>query len=143
MNNHHSIHLAHCGDGVAVLTLRGAGGKNVISHAFAKALRDRALALRDDTNVRCVLLRAEGPMFCAGGDVKEMMAHIESLPEHIDKVITTAHEALSALYSLPVPLIGCLQGTAAGAGLSLALACDSWGSIFLVLDQLSVCLVPV
>lgn len=109
---------------IATLTLCRPAQKNVMTHAFCAALQAHADALHADPALRCVLLQAEGPMFCAGADVKEMATHADALPAWIDSLITPAHQALLRLVSLPVPVVGLLRGTAAGGGASLALACD-------------------
>jgi len=118
------IRLAPPVDGVATLTLCRPEEKNVINLAFGEALLAHCGALRSDRDVRSVVLQAEGPLFCAGGDVKEMAAHVDDLPGHIDRLIGRVHEAVQALCELPLPTVACVQGTAAGGGAAIALCCD-------------------
>jgi 2-(1,2-epoxy-1,2-dihydrophenyl)acetyl-CoA isomerase len=118
------IRLERSASGIATLTLCAAKRKNVITHEFAAALLAHCQSLRGDPNTRAVLLRAEGPVFSAGADIMDMAAHQENLPAYLRGLIDIAHEAMLALHDLPMPVIACLQGVAAGGGVSLALACD-------------------
>jgi 2-(1,2-epoxy-1,2-dihydrophenyl)acetyl-CoA isomerase len=111
--------------GLATLTLCRPADRNVITHAWARALLEHCAALGADGGIGAVLLRAEGPAFCVGADVRGMRDHIDELPDYIGSLIDCAHEAVLALQSLPMPVIACVQGVAAGGGVSLALACDS------------------
>ncbi len=122
--NQPPIRLERSATGVATLTLSRPEHKNVITHEFAQSLLDHCAALRSDSQVRAVLLRSTGPMFCAGADVVEMARHLDDLPSYVNGLIAVAHEAMLALNRLPAPIIACLQGVAAGGGASLALACD-------------------
>lgn len=111
--------------GVAALTLSRPAERNVITHAWAEAMLAHCATLRADAGIGAVLLRAQGPAFCVGADVRDMAGHIDDLPACIGALIDHAHEAIAALQTLPVPVVACVQGVAAGGGVSLALACDS------------------
>lgn len=123
MKNDAPIRIERQGN-VAVLTLCRPESKNTMTPEFFSLLHEQAKALHADEQLRCVLLRAEGSMFCVGADVKEMGEHLNDLTSYIDSLIRAAHQALLSLVTLPVPIVGLLQGTAAGGGASLALACD-------------------
>lgn len=71
----------------------------------------------------CVLLLADGPNFCVGGDVRGFAA-AEDVPAHIRLLADTVHAHLVALRESGVPLVAGVRGWAAGAGMSLALAAD-------------------
>jgi 2-(1,2-epoxy-1,2-dihydrophenyl)acetyl-CoA isomerase len=124
MNNHSPIRLERSSGGVATLTLGCPAMKNAMTHEFLAALHAHADALHQDSQLRCVLLESEGPMFCVGADVKQMAEHMNDLPAYVDGLIRAAHAALLRLMALSVPIVGLLRGTAAGGGASLALACD-------------------
>lgn len=111
--------------GVAALTLSRPAERNVITHAWAEAMLAHCATLRADTGIGAVLLRAQGPAFCVGADVRDMAGHIDDLPVYIGALIDHAHAAIAALQTLPMPVVACVQGVAAGGGVSLALACDS------------------
>ncbi|MFN8037463.1 MAG: enoyl-CoA hydratase-related protein [Acidimicrobiia bacterium] len=111
-------------DGVATITLRRPDAANAIDLTMATELLDAALALDGDASVRAVLLRGEGRMFCAGGDVRSFAAAGDGVPELLRRITTPLHAAISRLVRLDAPLIAAVQGSAAGAGLGLACAAD-------------------
>ncbi len=122
--------LAHVEDCVAVLTLNRPHARNALSDRLSPALRTLLGELRDDARVRAVLVTGAGTAFCAGGDVKGMggRGSRPAPPPSREEVIadqTRRQLALTgALYALPQPTLAALPGPAAGAGLSIALACD-------------------
>ena len=121
--------LAELRDGVAILTLNRPGSRNALSDTLSPALRRSFAHIRDDADVRCVLLTGAGTAFCAGGDVKGMGSRgpsaVPRTPEEAVADLTERQRTLTgALYALPQPTIAALPGPAAGAGLSIALACD-------------------
>jgi 2-(1,2-epoxy-1,2-dihydrophenyl)acetyl-CoA isomerase len=121
--------LAHVEDGVAVITMNRPERRNALSSEMLDALA-RALAhCESDNAIAVVLLTGAGGAFCAGGDVKGMAAREGgSLADDIDARIhrqrLSQRATAGRLYEMPKPTIAALPGAAAGAGLSLALACD-------------------
>jgi 2-(1,2-epoxy-1,2-dihydrophenyl)acetyl-CoA isomerase len=107
---------------VAVVTLNRSSVLNAIDVDMARAFRDAIDTIQTDDRVRAVLLRGEGRAFCAGGDVSQFSTHDPAAAA--EAIIDPLHEALEALDSLPLPSIAAVHGAAAGAGFSLALACD-------------------
>jgi enoyl-CoA hydratase/carnithine racemase len=88
--------------------------------------------LADDPDVRCLLITGAGNAFCAGGDVKGMAPSSRASSagpaptkqERIDDLRDRQITLTGALYDFPKPTLAALPGPAAGAGLSIALACD-------------------
>jgi 2-(1,2-epoxy-1,2-dihydrophenyl)acetyl-CoA isomerase len=121
--------LAEVDDGVAVLTMNRPHRRNAMSQAMMAAM-DRVLGdLEVDDMVGCVVLTGVGGAFCAGGDVKAMAERPAGEREQtVDAIIhrqRLMQRATSGrLWHMPKPTIAAIGGPAAGAGLSLALACD-------------------
>ena len=83
-----------------------------------------------EPSVRCIVITGAGKGFCAGGDVKGMAASGDgtvgaaTIDEAIHRQRVNQLETAGALFKMPKPTLAALPGPAAGAGLSLALACD-------------------
>jgi enoyl-CoA hydratase/carnithine racemase len=122
--------LATLDEGVVVLTLNRPSARNALSDTLSPALRRMLAQLHDDARARCVVVTGAGTAFCAGGDVKGMgdarqSAEPRPRPDQVIDDFTERQQALTgALYALPQPTIAALPGPAAGAGFSIALACD-------------------
>lgn len=100
----------------------GNGLDLAMSHGVRDAAR-RAAQAAADGGVRAVVLSAEGPVFCVGGDLRE----IDSVPDrgpHLARIADGLHEAIRLLAAAPVPVVSVVGGTAAGGGLGLALSGD-------------------
>jgi len=117
--------LCRVADHVAVVTLNRSEAKNALSPDMKEALRALLPRLAGDPDVRCLLLTGAGSAFCAGGDTKSM-AKGDAIARMDDRIrrVHREHEVPAALHELPIPVLASLPGAAAGAGFSLALACD-------------------
>src|SRR6202035_3718234 len=114
-------------DGVAVLTLNRPDRLNAMSRPMLDALLEALPRLADDPAVGCVVLTGAGRGFCAGGDVKAMAEGNElggQTMEEKAQALRSRMETSRLLHEMPKPTIAMVRGAAAGAGLSLALACD-------------------
>jgi 2-(1,2-epoxy-1,2-dihydrophenyl)acetyl-CoA isomerase len=122
--------LADLTDGVLTLTMNRPEARNAMSGemtaALAKQLEDAEL----NSAVKVIVLTGAGKGFCAGGDVKGMAASGDgtvgdnTIDGAIHRQRINQRGTAGRLYSMPKPTIAALPGAAAGAGLSLALACD-------------------
>jgi 2-(1,2-epoxy-1,2-dihydrophenyl)acetyl-CoA isomerase len=114
-------------DGVAVLTLNRPDRLNALSPRMLQGLLEALPRLAEDPAVGAVVLTGAGRAFCAGGDVKAMAEAREAegvTLEERAQGLRSRMEVSRWLHELPKPTIAMVRGAAAGAGLSLALACD-------------------
>jgi enoyl-CoA hydratase/carnithine racemase len=115
---------------VAILTLNRPQARNSLSDTLSPALRTTIAELSASDEIGCVLLTGAGTAFCAGGDVKGMGAGARKdeqprTAEEVTEDLWVRQLTLTgALYAMPQPTVAALPGAAAGAGLSIALACD-------------------
>ncbi|MBL9043917.1 MAG: enoyl-CoA hydratase family protein [Myxococcales bacterium] len=112
-------------DQIATITLDRPETLNSLTFAVYRELTDLFRALRDESDVRAVLLTGEGRGFCSGGSVTEIIGPLLSLsdPELLAFTRMTG-ELIGNIRALPKPVVAALNGTAAGAGAVIALACD-------------------
>lgn len=110
--------------GIARLTLNRPDRGNAIDQAMADALLDAALRCANDPQVRCVVLTGAGKMFCVGGDVAEFSANSDGIAQFLSRLAGTLHQAMSQFAMMKKPMITLVNGTAAGAGLSIAISGD-------------------
>ena len=106
-------------DGVATLTLDRPESRNALNLALCEALRAAAQGM--DASVRLVLVRANGPVFCAGADLKERQGMDAA---QVRERRMKAFAAYAALEALPMPAIAVLEGPVVGSGCEIAAACD-------------------
>lgn len=112
------------GAGIARISLARPEAGNAIDLVLAEALAEAAIACDEDGTVRCVLLRAEGRLFCAGGDITQFSEAGDDAPAYLKRITGALHVAIARLARMRKPLITAIQGPAAGAGMSLALLGD-------------------
>src|SRR5215471_13638306 len=113
-------------DGVAVLTMNRPDRLNALSGPMLDAMLEALHRLAEDNEVGAVVLTGAGRGFCAGGDVKAMAEGTEFVGTMEEKAqaLRSRMETSRLLHEMPKPTIAMVRGAAAGAGLSLALACD-------------------
>jgi 2-(1,2-epoxy-1,2-dihydrophenyl)acetyl-CoA isomerase len=123
--------LVRVDDGVGVLTMNRPERRNALSGPMVSALGRTLAAFEVDDEVGCILVTGAGGAFCAGGDVKAMAESTEdstgrraSLDERIHLQRLDQRAVSGRLFEMPKPTVAALPGPAAGAGLSIALACD-------------------
>ncbi len=117
---------------VATLTLNRPAKRNALSDQLTPALRELLLVVERDPGIGCVVITGAGTAFCSGGDVSGMGGGAPSADagpppslEYSIRNLQHRQETLTLrLHELSKPTIAALPGPAAGAGLSIALACD-------------------
>jgi 2-(1,2-epoxy-1,2-dihydrophenyl)acetyl-CoA isomerase len=123
--------------GVAVVTLNRPDRLNAIDAELMQRLPGVLRELADDPTVGCLVLTGAGRGFCAGGDLKSRQAELDAqallpeedrllmqMPSVLDAQLKSRVEASRLLHDMPKPTIAMVNGPCAGAGMSLAGACD-------------------
>lgn len=111
-------------DHVAHITLNRPEVANAINLELAKELMEATFCCDEDPLIRAVLISGKGSMFCVGGDLKSFSQQKEKLSYYLKEITTYLHAALSSIVRMDPPFIAAVHGVAAGAGLSIACACD-------------------
>lgn len=113
---------------VLVLSLKAPATRNALTPQASAAGVEALETATDDPRVRCVVLRGDGEHFCSGGDLDSLRARRELAEADgraaQQQAVTQLAGFIAALRSCPKPVIASVEGAAAGAGASLALACD-------------------
>jgi enoyl-CoA hydratase/carnithine racemase len=113
--------------GVATLTLNRPAARNALSFALLGALEESLAQIAADARVRVVILAAEGPVFSAGHDLREITAHRDD-PDggrgFFDAAMRRCASVMQAIVALPQPVIAKVQGVATAAGCQLFASCD-------------------
>ena len=107
--------------GIATIMLDRPEARNALNGAMCDALCEAAARAAADASVRLVLVRGNGPVFCAGADVKERHGMSK---EQVRARRLKGFAAYGALEALPMPAIAVVQGAALGSGVEIAAACD-------------------
>lgn len=115
--------------GIATLTMNRPEARNALSAEMFEGLSEALPRLAQDPGVRLVVLTGTGAAFCAGGDVKGFARNAggAATVATFDHKVTHLRERMEVarwLHEMPKPTLAVIPGPAAGAGLSLALACD-------------------
>ncbi|MEM1047446.1 MAG: enoyl-CoA hydratase-related protein [Pseudomonadota bacterium] len=111
-------------DATATITLNRPDDANALTGLMARELFDVAMRCDTDQSIRAAILTGTGKMFCAGGDLKDFNARGPDLPAYLTETATVLHNAIIRFQMMDAPLVVAVNGTAAGAGLSMALAGD-------------------
>jgi enoyl-CoA hydratase/carnithine racemase len=109
---------------VLVLTISDPSTRNTLSQQAIAAGIEALGVAEADASLRCVILRGDGAHFCAGGNLQGLMERRAAGPPAQQQMLEHLHQFVEALRACPKPVIACVEGAAAGAGFSLALACD-------------------
>ena len=111
-------------DGTLIMTLSNPGARNALHpDMYAAAIETLSTAERDES-VRAVVLTGADNFFCAGGDLNRLLDNRARPKSAQADSIDNLHGWIEAIRDCPKPVIAAVDGAAAGAGFSLALACD-------------------
>jgi enoyl-CoA hydratase len=108
-------------DGVATITLNRPESRNALNLAMCDELRAAAEHAAADAALKLVVIRANGPVFCAGADLKERQGMNEA---QVRERRMKAFAAYAAIEALPMPSIAVVEGPVVGSGCEIAAACD-------------------
>jgi len=118
----HSMLLTSMSNSVFTITLNRPESYNALNETMKKELNDSFKQAEKDDSARCIVLRGAGEKaFCSGQDLKEHSGSGRSLKESLEK---SYNPLIKKMRSIEKAVIGMINGVAAGAGLSIALACD-------------------
>ncbi len=111
-------------DATLVLTLSDPATRNTLSHEVIAAGIEALNRAEPDPAIRAVVLCGDGGHFCAGGNLQGLLERRRSGPPAQVRMLEHLNQFVEALGACPKPVIAAVEGAAAGAGFSLALACD-------------------
>jgi len=108
-------------DGILYLTLNNADRRNSLSSHLLAALKDSLDDIQDDSTVRVVVVRSEGPAFSSGHDLNEL---VNGDTESYASLFAACTSVMEAIRLSPKPVIAEVQGLATAAGCQLVATCD-------------------
>jgi len=109
---------------IATITLNRPDAGNALDESCTSLLLDATTRCELDPAIRCVVLTGRGKLFCGGGDIGGFRTAGDDIGEYLSKLAGILHMSVTRLMRMPKPLLVSVNGPAAGAGMSLALAGD-------------------
>lgn len=122
MSDAEAMLLREDAGGITTLTLNRPDARNALSRAMIAAIQDELDLIAGDPSVRAVIFAANGPAFCAGHDMRELVTN--KSPEFYDELFHACGRMMTSIMSLPQPVIARVQGMATAAGCQLVATCD-------------------
>ncbi|SMG50114.1 2-(1,2-epoxy-1,2-dihydrophenyl)acetyl-CoA isomerase [Paraburkholderia susongensis] len=110
--------------GIALVTMENPAGANTVDRVFCQEMLGALQEIERLPDCRVAILRARGKIFSAGGDLVQILDGLRRSDSFLESLIGELNATIMAIRRLPVPVIASVQGAAAGAGFSLAMACD-------------------
>ena len=107
-----------------ILTISNPEFKNALSPEIYAAGVEALNAAETNPEIRSIIIMGEGTTFCAGGNLQRLLANRQQPKEVQAQSIDGLHSWIDSIRTYPKPIIAAVEGAAAGAGFSLALACD-------------------
>ena len=120
----HSVENSH---GVLRLTMNDAARRNALSEAMLQSLGDVLERTAKNSRIRAIVLAANGPVFCAGHDLKEMTAGRQNADRgrnYFRKILNQCSSVMQKIITCPKPVIAEVDGVATAAGCQLVASCD-------------------
>jgi 2-(1,2-epoxy-1,2-dihydrophenyl)acetyl-CoA isomerase len=114
-------------DGIGWIRMNRPEELNAFNIAMGRDLCKVANHCSAENSIRAVVLTGKGRAFCAGGDVKDMNQHLKEAGRadlFLRELTVHLHSFVSEIVRMPKPVVAAVNGTAAGAGMSMSLACD-------------------
>lgn len=111
-------------DSIVSIRLNRPDAANGMNTRMAAELKQAAMRCDSDTRLKAVVLSASGRFFCAGGDIKEFAAQGDAIGSGVKALADDLHAAISTFSRMNAAFIVAVNGIAAGAGFSLAMAAD-------------------
>jgi len=111
-------------DSVATITINRPEAANSLSMEMCKELMQASIEVDDDPDVRAVVFRGSGRFFCTGADLRGFPPAGPEMATFVKEMTTYLHAAVSRFARMDAPMITAINGTCAGAGMSLALIGD-------------------
>lgn len=111
---------------IAIIKFNDAEKLNPLNMETAKELRGSLESLKNDTEIRCVIITGAGRAFSAGGDLRKFKSSIDegTAGKEMDELLKRLYTIALLLRRYPKPVIASVNGWAVGAGMNLALSCD-------------------
>ena len=107
-----------------ILAISNPDQRNALSPDMYAAGVEALSVAESNPEIRSVVITGEGGMFCAGGNLQRLQSNRQQAPEVQAQSVEALHGWIEAIRTFPKPVIAAVEGAAAGAGFSLALACD-------------------
>lgn len=107
-----------------VLTLSNPEHRNALGPEIYTEGMEALSRAESSADIRSVVIVGEGKLFSAGGNLQRLQANRQQPASHQAQSIEALHDWIEAIRTFPKPVIAAVEGAAAGAGFSLALACD-------------------
>lgn len=114
----------HHEDGVATITMNRPDAANALNLTMARELGELAIRCDEDPSIRAVVLTGSGRFFSAGGDIAGFHEAGDRVGSLVKEMTMHFHAAVSRFNRMDAPVVGAVNGMAAGAGFSLSSSCD-------------------
>lgn len=109
---------------IATLTLNRPERHNSLVPELLAAFLEKLNSLQEDTELRAMVLLANGRSFSTGGDMRGFVKHIENIEAYANETVGLLNQCIVAMMALPVPIVAAVHGIVTGGSLGFVLASD-------------------